>query len=162
MYTNPAEPQRPWYREPWPWLLMLMPGAALIGGIITAVIAVQSWDGLVADDYYKQGLGINRVLARHDRAEALRLTARGRVSDGLVRIEVDGVQADSLELALVHPGRSGRDQRVALLRTGGQRYEGRLGPVDAVAWRLALEDVDRQWRLVGNWNGRSAELHLAP
>src|SRR4051812_31343236 len=43
---------RPWYREPWPWLLMSGPAIVVVAGCLTAGIAWKSDDGLVADDYY--------------------------------------------------------------------------------------------------------------
>ncbi|HRJ64128.1 MAG TPA: FixH family protein, partial [Brevundimonas sp.] len=44
------------------------PGLVVIAGVVTAWIAFSGADGLVADDYYKQGLGINRTIARDARA----------------------------------------------------------------------------------------------
>ena len=58
----------PWYREPWPWILMAGPVAAVVAGAITLWIAVTHQDALVADDYYKQGLAINRTLDRQTAA----------------------------------------------------------------------------------------------
>ena len=57
-------PIKPWYRQFWPWFLMALPGAAVIGGITTVIVATIDRDGLVKDDYYKEGLAINRDLAR--------------------------------------------------------------------------------------------------
>ena len=54
----------PWYREPWPWLLMLGPAIVVVAGLYTAILAVRSDDGLVATDYYRQGLEINKKLSR--------------------------------------------------------------------------------------------------
>ena len=53
-----------WYREPWPWLLMAGPLVVVAASLASAWIAVKSDDGVVADDYYKQGLAINRKLPR--------------------------------------------------------------------------------------------------
>ena len=63
----------PWYREPWPWLLMLGPAGAIIAGAFTVWLAVVHEDGLVADDYYKQGLAINKVIRRQSQAVQLGL-----------------------------------------------------------------------------------------
>ena len=46
----------PWYRQLWPWLLISGPAAVLIAGAVTTWIAFASADGLVAEDYYKQGM----------------------------------------------------------------------------------------------------------
>ena len=66
-----TEPLKRWYREPWPWILMAAPAAAVLAGAITIGLSVHSFDGLVAEDYYKQGLAVNQRLARLQAAEAL-------------------------------------------------------------------------------------------
>ena len=71
---------QPWYREPWPWILMAGPAIVVVAGFATLAIAVKTDDGLVADDYYKQGLAINRVL----RARRAGARARPR-GDGAVQ-----------------------------------------------------------------------------
>jgi hypothetical protein len=67
---------QPWYREPWPWLLMLGPLVVIVAGFVTAYLAVVSNDGLVEDDYYKQGLAVNQRTARAQRAAELGIEAR--------------------------------------------------------------------------------------
>ena len=62
--SNPQHPVQAWYREPWPWLVMSGPAIVVVAGIGTAIIAFRTSDGLVADDYYKQGLVINQTLKR--------------------------------------------------------------------------------------------------
>ena len=39
---------RPWYREPWPWILMAAPAAAIVGCAVTIWLAMATADGLVA------------------------------------------------------------------------------------------------------------------
>ena len=41
---NAAPHAPPWYREPWPWLLMAGPAAVVVAGLITAWIAVKTDD----------------------------------------------------------------------------------------------------------------------
>ena len=80
---------KPWYREPWPWLLMAGPVAVVLAGIATTVLAVTTFDGLVADDYYKQGLGINRVIARvHPVPDGGKGRSRADGQSGHLNIEV--------------------------------------------------------------------------
>ncbi|MHC8946921.1 FixH family protein [Advenella incenata] len=51
----------PWYREPWPWLLMAGPFVAIIGCVITIVLAFQNNpDHDVRLDARKQGLVVTR------------------------------------------------------------------------------------------------------
>jgi hypothetical protein len=47
---------RPWYRQMWPWLLIVPPAAAVIGGSITLYLAVTRPDTLVRRDCIKDGV----------------------------------------------------------------------------------------------------------
>jgi len=41
---------RPWYKEPWPWVIIAIPAAAVIMGAITFYLAVSHPDYLVVED----------------------------------------------------------------------------------------------------------------
>jgi hypothetical protein len=157
----------PWYRQRWPWLLMVPPLAAVIGGVITMVLAVRSDDGVVAADYYKRGLAINAELTRSQRAVDLALTAEVQAAgenagDGVyVRISSagQGVPPEpALRVRLVHPGRSGADRTAMLSRVWADvegrsaEYRGAWGEATelhaSVAWRVVVEG--RDWRLDGS------------
>ncbi len=59
-----AQGSKPWWREPWPWILMAGPAAALIGCIITIVLAVQHFsDQPIKDGGVKQGLVVTKQLS---------------------------------------------------------------------------------------------------
>lgn len=52
---------KPWWREPWPWILMAGPAAAVVGCVITIVLAVQNFaDQPIVDSGSKRGLIIER------------------------------------------------------------------------------------------------------
>lgn len=141
---------RPWYREPWPWLLMAGPVAVVIAGLITAWIAFHGNDGLVVDDYYKQGLAINQTLGRSDAAVRMGLRAELRLDAGRVSVVLgDGAVNGTPKLRLVHPTRSGMDQALDLVRVKPGVYEGQLQALLPGRWHVVLED--REWRLAGDW-----------
>ena len=41
---------KPWYRYPWPWVAIAIPGAAVAGGLFTLYLAITNPDPLVVDD----------------------------------------------------------------------------------------------------------------
>lgn len=155
----------PWYRQRWPWLLMLPPLVAVVGGIVTIVLAVRSDDGMVVADYYKRGLAINSELSRSRRAAELGLAAEvsaaGEAAGDGIRVRVRAQQPlppeAALRIRLVHPGRSGADRIAVLARVAaeadglGAEYRGvwaEAAQLHApVAWRVVLEG--REWRLDG-------------
>jgi hypothetical protein len=151
-----------WYREPWPWLLMAGPAVAVVAGVFTAVLAIRSDDGLVADDYYRRGLAINQTLRREGRARELHLAATVSLSGTRMRVMLRGTAEApaALRLRLIHPTRAGRDQTVALQHVGSGLYEGHFTPYAGEPRRLVIEDGQSTWRLTGAWNGRGSAVEL--
>jgi hypothetical protein len=47
---------KPWYRQVWPWLLIIPPLGAVIGGGITLYLAITRPDALVRKDCIKDGV----------------------------------------------------------------------------------------------------------
>ncbi len=144
--------QQPWYRHRWPWILMAGPAVVILAGIVTVWLAIRSSDGLVADDYYKQGLGINRTLARAERAQAMGLKARLVVREDRVEIRLAGGSGAQLpariRLTFSHATRGGLDQTLFLAGQGGI-YVGAVAALSAGRWQVLVEDEAANWRLAG-------------
>ena len=52
-----ADAGTPWWRHRWPWLLLLGPALAVIGCVVTIVLAFQSYgDQAIQDGGTRQGL----------------------------------------------------------------------------------------------------------
>lgn len=156
----------PWYLEPWPWLLMSGPLIVIVAGIFTLVLAVRTSDGLVAEDYYKEGLAINRAIERDERARALGLSASLQFSEERTRVRAflagAGTPPAALRLTLAHRTRAGEDQSILLRAIAPGVYEGTLGAQRSASWRIELADEARAWRLSGDWAAGSARAQLAP
>lgn len=138
---------KPWYREPWPWILMAGPAAVVVAGAVTMWLAYSSADGLVADDYYKRGLAINRVLAREDAARRLGISAEVRLIPGRMSVVLRGASPEVLFVHLVHATRAGHDLRLRLARSMGGDYEAALPPLPPGHWHLSIEDALGRWRV---------------
>jgi hypothetical protein len=139
---------KPWYRERWPWLLMSGPAAVLLAGGVTTWIAFASADGLVAEDYYKQGLGINRRLAREEAAQQLGLDASIKFHQSRVEVILKGVHPETLFVQLVHATRAGHDLRLRLTPDASGAYAAELPPLPPGRWSAAIEDARGTWRIV--------------
>lgn len=138
----------PWYRQPWPWLIISGPAAVLVAGAATIWIAFASADGLVTEDYYKQGLAINKVLAREDAARRLGISAETKMEDDSFQVILRGDAPEALFVHLAHATRAGLDQRLRLVREGTGRYAAELPPLAPGRWRIVIEDPRATWRIV--------------
>lgn len=154
----------PWYRQLWPWLLMVMPGLALVGGAVTFWLALTTNNALVVDDYYREGRAINQQLAR-DRAAA-RLGLSGelrREPDGAARLALrtapDAALPPFVTMRLVHATRAELDRVVNLAAAGAGIYAAAQAQLpDSGRWNVMIEDPERQWRLVATASGFGAPV----
>ena len=124
----------------------------VVASLCTAWLAVRSDDGLVADDYYKRGLLINRKLADTPANDAPTPGARVRIADnGEVRARLEGAPGApseapaTLRLRFAHPARAAPERIVTLVRDANDEYVGMLGEQTPGRWIVILESD--LWRL---------------
>jgi hypothetical protein len=138
---------KPWYHQLWPWLLISGPLAVILAGAATMWIAFTSADGLVAEDYYKQGLAINKRLARAEAAERLGITARIELEPRRVRVHLTGAAPEALFVQLAHATRAGYDVRLRLAPAAPGDYQAEIGTLPLGHWRIVIEDPRGTWRI---------------
>lgn len=161
----------PWYRQFWPWFLILLPGSWVVGSLYTASLAIRTDDSLVVDKGMSVGEATERGLAAERRASELGLSATLDVNleTGLIVTRLESAFAmdtpGTLQLELSHPAFRERDMSVQLLRSmpdadGAATWSGQLPSVPEGRWYLVLQADD--WRLNGSWNGQNrVTLHPA-
>lgn len=54
---------QPWWMYGYVWLIIAGPAAVVVAGFVTLVIAIRVPDPVIAQDYYRRGLEINKTLA---------------------------------------------------------------------------------------------------
>jgi hypothetical protein len=133
----------PWYRHFWPWFIVGLLATAVVASLSTVVIAVSGRDSLVRDDYYRDGMAINRRLGREAEAERLGIGAELRfdavTGDLQLRLRGGDTQSlDALDLSLSHPTRAERDTRVRLQRGADQVFRASLDEPLQGSWYAAL------------------------
>lgn len=147
----PGGDSEPWFRQFWPWFLILLPASVVVASLITLYIANRGADDLVVDDYYKDGLAINRQLEKKQRSVELGIAASVGFTAQHVTVQLDGpVAAEALTLLLSHPLEADRDFSVTLARIAPGIYQSPLPAPVAPRWHwtLSLEQPDG-WRLDG-------------
>lgn len=148
---NPDPDVRPWQREPFVWMVIAFPAAAVLAGIVTIYLAVVSDDGLVVDDYYKHGLEINRLLNREQNAAdaGLAMTVDLSSDAGSLLITLDAgpgfVYPSEIDGVLAHTTREGLDQTLRLIRVGDTMYRAVDVAVPQGRWYVDIGTDD--WRL---------------
>ncbi len=155
----------PWYRQFWPWFLLILPLTVVVAGIITIIIAATNPPMLVAADYYKQGLSINRDLRSEKYSAALELVASLQVNQATNEIEcrlngnADFTPPNELILSLHHPADKQYDHTITLRQKqdgdyrDGHFYIGQLNDHSLHRWYITIspqiDNEQRSWLLRG-------------
>lgn len=158
-----SQPQ-PWYRQFWPWFLIVLPGSVVVASIVTIGIAIKHDDSVVRDNYYREGLAINRELAAIDEARNQHLSARIHWHENRLEVELNQpVTAPQLTLNLIHQLHSKLDRQVILHPLSDQLYSAELAPPQRGIWSLELRGGETPWRLRGRFKPAvSLSAGLAP
>ena len=148
-----VEDTTPWYKQFWPWFIILLPASVVVAGITTLFIAIEHEDSLVDDDYYQQGLGINRLLAEDDMAAQLAVAATIKLDPvvGEIRVILAGEfnsAPSQLLLRWIHPIRQQQDFSLPLTLVGNNAYAGQLSHSIDGRWYIELSSPEpAPWRL---------------
>ena len=121
--------------------------------MVTIYIAVTHPDSVVKDDYYREGLAINRDLAAQQAASAFGvqalLRANSLTTDVSVTLQGDFPAApEQLTLQFIHPNDAKFDFLVQLYAADKRQYIGELPALADGRWHLQLSPVGTQdWQL---------------
>ena len=147
----------PWYRQRWPWLLMLGPTLVLVAGSYTAYLAVTREDAMVVDDYYKQGKAINQDLRRDRVATALRLSFEARYDADAGRLvgtleSFGRPVSQPFLIRLAHPTLPKKDLALNAQPDAAGHFSVALSMLERAHWRVVVEGGARDWRLARGWS----------
>lgn len=161
------KPAAAWYRHREPWLLLIAPLVAVIGGIFTLWLALTTNNSLVVDDYYREGRAINQTFARDAEAARLGLSAQWEVDirRNLAQLRLTSTASDfeppeQIVVRLIHATESDLDHRVLLKRVAPGLWEAPFAAPIRARWTLQMEDPARRWRLMASLNDPAAPLVL--
>lgn len=141
-----------WYRYPMVWLVIAIPLSAVIVGSIMITLSFTTFDGLVEDDYYKQGKEINQLLARDDFAVDKGISAQITIDDstGIIVVDLNSTAAyafpEQMGMSFLHPTQSHQDVKLVLSKGPDGRYFSELTkPLNKSRWYLRISEPN--WRL---------------
>lgn len=119
MQTPPTD-VLPWYRQFWPWFLIVLLMSVVTACLFTVYLAFSNPLNMVKKDYYKEGLTINKNFKQLRQAKTLALSADVRVIRKLeketnifqvsLKSKVPIPLPNKIKLHFIHPLNTTKDQ----------------------------------------------------
>ena len=136
----------------WPLVLFAIPFAAVIFGIFIVLVAQVFPDDVVVDDYYKDGMSINRRIDQDARAVELGIRlADISYSNRVATFHIEGADEAGLALGLFHVTDQGLDRDLVLTRRDEFLYvvQGESVAIfgEEGVWYLEIASQERDWKL---------------
>lgn len=152
---------QPWYRQFWPWFLIVLPGTVVVAALGTVYIAMRHADDLVMDDYYKSGLAINQRLGRQRIASEMGMEAQLMLLERRVQLRLQAPQLvdagnyaktlANIRLRFSHPLEADRDFSLTLSAAAPGLYVAELPVSVSPNWHWALDaGSDSLWQINGS------------
>lgn len=162
---------KPWYREPWAWLIVGPLVFVVFLGIGLLTISIKYRDDVVRDDYYKEGKSVNNLFEAERNAKEQGISAKLILDSTENTLQLDLNQpvdsTDKIILLLSHPLKAEQDRTYVMRRVSLQGYEASIGAPLSGRWYLRVEARAESsspllWRLSGEVDfslAESAQLH---
>ncbi|HDY7719935.1 TPA: FixH family protein [Vibrio vulnificus] len=143
---------KPWYKQFWPWFLIILPLTVVVWTIVTVVIFSQNSVSLVAEDYYKKGKGINIDISKLNVAKELGLNATVSSDNNVIVIEFskgDLPHFPALTATFTHRTLPDRDFTQLLTADAKGVYRLSLDHKMEGPWFIELQPHDQNWLVQG-------------
>ena len=138
-----------WYKEPWAWLVFLLPAIAVVASITTYFIANHKADTLVIGDYYRKGKAINLELSKIKHAQKLGINFVLKLSHNELVIKPTGIEKEFplLKVKFFHPTLANKDFFLTLTADGNGDFRHHFEQAVTGKWRLTLSPFNDNWKI---------------
>lgn len=141
--------QQAWYKQFWPWFLIILPLCAVIASFTTLTIALTNADSLVAEDYYKDGKAVNMDLSKEKYAKQIGMKYFLEQANNEILLTQQGGPAyqAALKIEFYHPTLADRDMKLTATADASNVYRIATPTTLTGPWEVRLESYDGKWRI---------------
>ena len=77
---------QPWWKFGHVWMVLAGPAVVVVAGFVTLYLAIRTPDPVVSEDYYRQGIEINKTLDADPNSLAPAIQARNHAATGVAPV----------------------------------------------------------------------------
>jgi uncharacterized protein len=162
LLQQPKKKADRWYKEPWMLVVIGGPLFVVLASLFTAFLAYKGADNVVAQDYYKQGLMINKDIQKDANARQYNMSAEVVLdaAAGKIVLHLEGTQLPTaVYFSIAGPVDGTTNElvrKIILSQVRSGWYEGNLnknGIADSVYRSLCHVKIETtDWRLTADWH----------
>ncbi|WP_017445737.1 FixH family protein [Gayadomonas joobiniege] len=145
---------RPWYKEPWPWVLITIIVVPMLVAVVRLNIYNEYKVDMVVDDYYKKGKAINQEFDREDLAAEYNIVIFAQINSDNIVLELNHnrklKEVPSLFISFYHSTQSEKDFKVIATQRADGKYSASFDHAIDGKWQLTFESHDKSWKLQKN------------
>jgi uncharacterized protein len=150
---------RPWYREPWPWIILGILGLGVCSGLGILTIGLSNPPEIVSGDYQQLGRALVDTHERSDRARALGLGGSLRFEGNEAVLELSASDLaglpDTVLVQFLHPASSEGDTTAIVRLQAEGIYRGELSAAPHQRAQVRVADLQQTWWLAGRMSSDS-------
>jgi hypothetical protein len=138
-----------WYKEPWAWLVVLLPFSAVVAGISTLIIANTDADTLVVGEYYKKGKAINQDISKIKLAQKLGIKFQLHSENNQLVLTPTGIETKFplLNVYFFHPTQADKDFTLTLTPNGKGEFRFDTSTISTGKWRITIMPFEKHWKI---------------
>ena len=134
----------------WLGMVIALPAIAVIASLGTVYVAFTNQDSMVKDNYYKEGLAINRDISQDTHAKQMHINAELEIAaNGALTLQLnsDSTLPETVTLELIHNASSDKDLTVQLSTDGSSTYRGQISNTLTGKWFVLASSPQQGWRI---------------
>ncbi len=148
-----APSPHPWYKEPWPFILISITGLGVVAGSTLAYIGLSNPPEIVRGEFGSLAKFVTEDSARLHEARALGLAGRLALDGETIALSLSASDLASLPAQLMvqfqHPATSAGDSVAVLTHQGGGDYRGLTSETPHDRAHVLITDLAQSWSLAG-------------
>lgn len=148
-----ATSAQPWYKEPWPFILISITGLGVVAGSTLAYIGLSNPPEIVSGEFGSLAKFVTEDSAGVHEARALGLAGRLALDEGVIVLSLSASDLSTLPGQLMvhfqHPATSTGDSVAVLFHHGGGEYRGPYNEPPHARAHVMVTDLARSWSLAG-------------
>jgi hypothetical protein len=145
-----TQTQRPWFKEPYVWMLIGIPLSSVIVGTFLITLSVQNKDTLVRDNYYKDGLAYNQELQWDKKAKEFDIRLELKITGNELQLALLNSRQNppsTLKVTLGHPTMPDQDRESHVQLMKEKTFLGFIETMNDGRYYLLVESAEQQWRI---------------